>query len=131
MIDRLARANRFAGQVIDAMDELWTVLSYLGPFPDLNSEDLGAELLDFTLMVRWSESDSAPRVIDDYIQYSTEGDYVAAASISGISLLDQSFSRWLDEMRSLAKLAAAAERVLELLGSRLYEEQRCLVRVLV
>jgi PRTRC genetic system protein F len=131
MIDQVAAYDGFASMVVNAMDELWTALQFCGPFPDLRSNETYGELLDLALIVRWDDDDSTGRIVDDYLQYSGEGDYIGAGAVCGIELDDRSLSRWLDGMRSAAILAQAAERVLDLLGSREYEEQRLLVRVMV
>lgn len=132
-VNRAARGDRFATQVLEAMDELWTVLTFCGPFPDLSTNSAGAELIDFTLIVRWSDDDSTGRVLDDYGHFACEGDYIDAASVTAIALddqtLDTSLADWLQKMRAAAMLARAAERVLALLGSREFEQQRLLVRV--
>ncbi|RDU99182.1 PRTRC system protein F [Trinickia dinghuensis] len=129
MIDRVSGYDHFANTVVQAMDELWTVLTFCGPFPELSSPDLYADLLDFTLIVRWDEHDSTGRIIDDYMHFACEGDYIEAASVSTLDLSDLSISKWLQGILATAKLARAAERVLDLLGSNEYEEQRSLVRV--
>jgi PRTRC genetic system protein F len=130
-IERVAHADGYARRVVDAMDELWTVLKFCGPFPDFSSKDTEAELIDFTLLVRWTEGDSAGRILDDYGHYVCDGDYVNAASVTGLHLSDRTIPDWLQQMRSVALLAAAAERVLTLLGSRAFEAQQTLIRVLV
>ncbi|MGQ7939106.1 PRTRC system protein F [Paraburkholderia sp. D1E] len=128
-VQRAAKPDAFAQAVVSAMDELWTVLRFCGPFADHSSPDAGAELVDFTLILRWSEDDSIGRIIDDYGHYAAEGDHISAASVSGLRLSDRSISDWLQKMRASALLAAAAERVLDLLGSMEFEQQRTLVRV--
>lgn len=132
-VNRVARGDRFASELVDAMDELWTALTFCGPFPDLSARHLGADLVDFTLIVRWNEDDSTARVIDDYARFAYEGDYIEAASVTPIRLTDDSdhssLREWLQKMQSTALLARAAERVLELLGSRDFVQPRTLVRV--
>ncbi|MGF6976385.1 PRTRC genetic system protein F [Paraburkholderia sp. JPY465] len=128
-LQRAARPDAFAQSVIEAMDELWTVLTFCAPFADHSSPDAGADMIDFTLIVRWTEDDSINRIIDDYGHYAAEGDHIPAASVTGLRLSDRSITEWLQSMRSTALLAAAAERVLDLLGSMEFEQQRTLVRV--
>lgn len=128
-LERAAKPDAFAKSIIDAVDELWTVLSFCAPFANHSSPDAEAELVDFTLILRWTEGDSLGRILDDYGHYAAEGDYIPAASVCGLRLSDRSISDWLKKMRASALLAAAVERVLGLLGSREFEEQRTLVRV--
>jgi PRTRC genetic system protein F len=128
-VQRAAKPDAFAQAVIDAMDELWTVLLFCGPFADHSSPDAGAELVDFTLIVRWSDDDSVGRIIDDYGHYAAEGDHIPAASVTGLRLSDRSIPEWLQMMRATSLLAAAAERVLDLLGS-VSERAKTLVQVL-
>jgi|GEM_PF-4088985 len=128
-LHRAAKPDAFAQSVINAMDELWTVLTFCGPFADQSSPDAEAERMDFTLIVRWSDDDSVGRILDDYGHYSAEGDHIAKASVTGLTLADRSIADWMQRMRGTALLAAAAERVLDLLGSMEFETQRTLVRV--
>ncbi|SHK36420.1 PRTRC system protein F [Paraburkholderia terricola] len=128
-VERAAKPDAFAQAVVKALDELWQVLQWCGPFADLSSPDAGAELVDFSLIVRWSEDDSVGRIIGDYGHYAAEGDHIPAASVTGLRLSDRSISTWLQQMRATAMLARAAERVLDLLGSMEFEQQQTLVRV--
>ncbi|MDR3386900.1 MAG: PRTRC system protein F [Rudaea sp.] len=128
-LERAARPDAFARAVLIAMDELWQVLRWCGPFADLSSPDAGAELIDFTLILRWTEDDSIGRIIDDFGHECAQGDCIEAAAITGLRLSDNSISTWLQQMRATAMLAGAAERVLNLLGSKEFEQQRTLVRV--
>lgn len=130
-INSAARGNPFASDIVDAMDELWTALTFCGPFPDLSDSHVDADLIDFSLIVRWTENDSAGRIIDDYARYAYEGDYIEAASATPIRVTDgcghASLKEWLQKMQSAALLAGAAERVLTLLGE--HAEARTLVRM--
>lgn len=128
-IESAAKPDAFAQNVLNAMDELWQVLHWCGPFADLSSPDAGAELIDFTLILRWTEDDSIGRIIDDFGHECAQGDCIEAAAITGLRLSDNSISTWLQQMRATATLAGAAERVLDLLGSNEFEQQRTLVRV--
>lgn len=128
-VARAAKLDDFAALVVRAMDDLWKTLVNDGPFAELGSPDAGVELIDFGLIVRWSDRDATTRVIDDYCAHSCEGDYIDSTAVCGLNLNGDGISVWLDRMRATARLAAAAERVLDLLSSQSYGPNQTLVQV--
>src|SRR5262249_50539473 len=97
-----AGKDGFARAVVDAMDDLWEVLTTAGPFADVSSPDAGADLVDFNVLVRWRDDDSVGRVIDDYCHHAGEGDYIEASSVTALSIIDDSIADWLQQMHATA-----------------------------
>jgi len=128
-IQLAAGRDPFVREIVDAMDAVWNIVRFYGPFADVRSEDVGADLIDFGLLVRWSEDDMVGRVLDDFLHHAQEGDYVIASSVTPLKIVGADMADWLKRMESTGMLAKAVERVLSLLAD--FQEPRTLVRVLV
>lgn len=124
-----AGRDDYAREVVEAMDSLWNIVRFYGPFADLRSSDFGADPIDFALLVRWSDDDEITRVVDDFLHQSADGDYVIASAVAPLKIVGDDFAQWLKAMESTALLAKAVERVLALLESRQRQLSRIMVRV--
>ncbi|WP_321799757.1 PRTRC system protein F [Burkholderia sp. BCC1988] len=124
-----AKRDDYAQEVVDAMDALWNIVRFYGPFADLRSEDIGAEPIDFALLVRWSDDDEITRVVDDFLHHAADGDYVTAGSVTPLQVVGDDFANWLKAMESSALLAKAVERVLALFEAHERQLSRIMVRV--
>ncbi|MFT0167531.1 PRTRC system protein F [Paraburkholderia mimosarum] len=124
-----ARRDSYAREVVDAMDSLWNIVRFYGPFADLRSEGFGADPIDYALLVRWSDDDEITRVADDWLQQASDGDYVIASAVAPLKIVGDDFTKWLKQMESTALLAKAVERVLALLECRERQLSRIMVRI--
>lgn len=124
-----AKRDDYAQEVVDAMDSLWNIVRFYGPFADLRNEDIGADPIDFALLVRWSDDDEITRVVDDFLHQAADGDYVTAGSVTPLKIVGDEFANWLKAMESTALLAKAVERVLALFETRERQLSRIMVRV--
>jgi PRTRC genetic system protein F len=121
-----AGKDAFAREVVDAMDTVWNIVRFYGPFADVRNEDVGADMIDFGLIVRWSEDDMVGRVLDDFLHHAAEGDNVIASSVTPLKIVGNDIAEWLKNMESTGMLAKAVERVLSVL-----DHSRTLVQVRV
>jgi PRTRC genetic system protein F len=128
-VRRAASRDGFAREIVDAMDSLWNIVNFYGPFADLRSSDVGADLIDYALLMRWSPDDQLTRVLDDFLHTTSDGEYVIASAVSPLKIVGTDFPRWLKEMESTAMLAKAVERVLALFDERDSRLCRVMVRV--
>ncbi|VWB76798.1 hypothetical protein BLA6993_03631 [Burkholderia lata] len=124
-----AKRDDYAREIVDAMDSLWNIVRFYGPFADLRSEDIGADPIDFALLVRWSDDDEITRVVDDYLHQMADGDYVTAGAVTPLKIVGDDFADWLKAMEASALLAKAVERVLALFEARERQLSRIMVRV--
>jgi PRTRC genetic system protein F len=128
-IQLAAGRDSFAREIVDAMDAVWNIVRFYGPFADVRSEDVGADMIDFGLIVRWSADDIVGRVLDDFLHHASEGDNIIASSVTPLKIVGNDIAEWLKNMESTGMLAKSVERVLSLLSE--FQEPRTLVRVLV
>lgn len=128
-VRRAASRDDYAREVVDAMDALWNVVTFYGPFADVRSNDVGADLIDFALLVRWNGDDQLTRVLDDFLHNASDGEYVIASCVTPLKLVSTDFATWLKEMEATALLAKCVERVLALFESRERQLSRIMVRV--
>ncbi|CAN7264085.1 PRTRC system protein F [Caballeronia sp. LjRoot31] len=124
-----AKRDEYATAVFEAMESLWNIVRFYGPFADVQSADAGADLVDFTLFVRWDHSDAMARVLDDYLQHAGEGEAVVAASVTPINVVGGDLAEWLKRMTSTAMLAKAVERVIGLFKMDEVQPAKTLVEV--
>ncbi|MGX7004156.1 PRTRC system protein F [Caballeronia sp. KNU42] len=124
-----AKRDAYAMAVFEAMESLWNIVRFYGPFADVQSADAGADLVDFTLFVRWDHNDAMARVLDDYLQHAGEGEAVVAASVTPINVVGGDLAEWLNRMTSTALLAKAVERVIGLFNKDEVQPAKALLDV--
>lgn len=129
-VRRAAGRDAFAREVVDAMDAVWNVVRFYGPFADVRSEDVGADLIDFGLIVRWTEDDVTGRVIDDYLHDCSQGDCVVASSVTPLRIVGTDIADWLSRMEATALLAKMVERALALFMREEFDAPKNLLRVM-
>ncbi|MGF6643148.1 PRTRC system protein F [Paraburkholderia sp. GAS82] len=128
-VRRAAARNDYAREVVEAMDALWNVVTFYGPFADVRCDDVGADLIDYSLLLRWHPDDQLGRVMDDFLHSTSDGEYVIASCVTPLKVTGSDFSRWLKEMEATALLAKCVERVLTLFEERDRRLARIMVRV--
>ncbi|CAN7608095.1 PRTRC system protein F [Caballeronia sp. LjRoot34] len=126
-----AGRDPFAREVVDAMNTVWNIARFYGPFADVRSEDVGADLIDFGLIVRWSGDDIVGRVVDDYLHQASEGEYVIASSVTPLKIVGADIADWLKRMESTALLAKAVEHVLSIFDRDEFQSPPARVQVRV
>ncbi|MFM0210408.1 PRTRC system protein F [Paraburkholderia sediminicola] len=130
-ITRAANSDPLAREVVDAMTTIWGIACHYGPFADLRSGDVGADLIDFGLVVRWSEDDVAGRIIDDYAHQACEGEYLEASAVTPLKIVGGDLADWLKHMEATALLAKAVEHLLTIFMRDEFAAPKKLIRVLV
>lgn len=130
-IARAANSDPLAREVVDAMTTIWGIACHYGPFADLRSEDIGADLVDFGLVLRWAEDDVTGRVIDDFGHSATEGDYVEGSSVTPLKIVGNDLADWLKHMEATALLAKSVESLLTIFMRDEFAAPKKLIRVLV
>jgi len=127
-VRRAAARDEFATEVVAAMDAIWNIARFYGPFADVGTGGAGLDAIDIALVVRWTEDDAVGRVIDDFLQYIADGEFLGAASATQLAIVGGDIATWLRQMESTALLAKAVERLLTMLGREEYQA-KTLVRV--
>ncbi|MDR3386851.1 MAG: PRTRC system protein F [Rudaea sp.] len=127
-VKRAAARDEFAAEVVAAMDTIWNVVRFYGPFAEVGTGGAGLDAIDLALVVRWTEDDVVGRVVDDFLQYIADGEFLGAASATPLSIVGGDIATWLKQMEATALLAKAVEHLLTLLGREEYQA-KTLVRV--
>ncbi|WP_144154510.1 PRTRC system protein F [Paraburkholderia sp. BCC1885] len=127
-VRRAAGRDEFASEVVDAMDTVWGIACHYGPFAEVGTAGAGLDAIDFALIIRWKEDDVTDRVVDDFLQYVSDGDCLIASSATPLKIEGGDIAKWLKEMGATALLAKAVERLLSILGREEFQT-RTLVRV--
>lgn len=130
-ITRAANSSPLAREVVDAMTSIWNIACFYGPFADLRSQDVGADMVDFGLVVRWAEDDVAARVIDDYGHHAADGDYIEGSSVTPLKIVGNDLADWLKQMEATALLAKAVEYLLSIFMRDEFAAPRNILRVRV
>ncbi|HEY4295692.1 MAG TPA: hypothetical protein VGM85_04395, partial [Paraburkholderia sp.] len=127
-VRRTAGRDAFAHEVIVAMDTVWGIACNYGPFAEVGTAGAGLDAIDFSLVIRWKEDDITDRVVDDFLQYVSEGDCLIASSATPLKIVGADIATWLKEMEATAMLAKAVEYLLSILGREEFQA-KTLVRV--
>ncbi|MGP8437143.1 PRTRC system protein F [Paraburkholderia fungorum] len=127
-VKRAAAQDEFATEVVAAMDAIWNIVRFYGPFAEVGTGGAGLDAIDLALVVRWTEDDVVGRVVDDFLQYIADGEFLGAASATPLNIVGGDIATWLKQMEATALLAKAVERLLTLLGREEYQA-KTLVRV--
>jgi PRTRC genetic system protein F len=127
-VKRAAALDEFAAEVVAAMDAVWNIARFYGPFADVGIGGAGLDAIDLALVVRWTEDDVVGRVVDDFLQYIADGEFLGAASATALAIVGGDIATWLKQMEATALLAKAVEHLLNILGREEYQV-KTLVRV--
>ncbi|AXL49162.1 hypothetical protein DSC91_000868 [Paraburkholderia caffeinilytica] len=127
-VKRAAGRDEFAAEVVAAMDTVWNIARFYGPFADVGTGGAGLDAIDLALVVRWTEDDVVGRVVDDFLQYIADGEFLSAASATPLAIVGGDIATWLKQMEATALLAKAVEHLLGILGREEYQA-KTLVRV--
>jgi len=127
-VKRAAALDEFAAEVVAAMDTVWNIARFYGPFADVGTGGAGLDAIDLALVVRWTEDDVVGRVVDDFLQYIADGEFLGAASATPLAIVGGDIATWLKQMEATALLAKAVEHLLNILGREEYQA-KTLVRV--
>lgn len=120
-VKRAAALDEFAAEVVAAMDTVWNIARFYGPFADVGTGGAGLDAIDLALVVRWTEDDVVGRVVDDFLQYIADGEFVGAASATPLAIVGGDIATWLKQMEATALLAKAVEHLLNILGREEYQ----------
>lgn len=113
-----AACDEFARQVIGAVDGIVRIVHTNGPFADCGHGESECDSVAWCAWFRWSPSDGAPRILDDWATDAMQGEYIEAATAVPCLPGEQSAATWLTRMRATAKLARAVENLVNLIGER-------------
>ncbi|PQV51012.1 PRTRC system protein F [Paraburkholderia sp. BL21I4N1] len=128
-VRRAAARDDFAREVVGAMDSIWNIVQFYGPFAEVGTGGAGLDAIDLALVVRWQEEDVCGRVIDDFLQYVADSEeLLLASSVTSLKVDGGDIATWLKQMEATAMLAKAVEYLLNMLGRDEFQT-KTLVRV--
>ncbi|WP_454731869.1 MULTISPECIES: PRTRC system protein F [Cupriavidus] len=113
-----AARDSFARKVVQAIDTIVAIVHTGGPFADCGHGESECDSVAWCAWFRWSPTDQAPRILDDWTNEALQGDYIEAATAVPCPPGEQQAAEWLTRMRSTAKLARAIENLVDLIGER-------------
>ncbi|WP_186058894.1 PRTRC system protein F [Burkholderia gladioli] len=130
-IRHIEKWNVFAACVIEACDEIHTIITDGGPFARTDcSDDYGAPI-DYALVLRWTTDDSTDRILDDHFEQESQGDAVDGSCSRIFDLTGNSISTWLRNMKNTGRLARAVEALLKFIATPQHDGEAQQVRIAV
>lgn len=116
-VRRAACRDAFAAAVIEAVDRVMAVIWQRAPLADCSCRDADADAVSWIAWFRWSPSDDAPRLLDDWANQVMEGEFIEAATAICCSKDYTNAADWLARMRNTAQLARAIEPLVDLIAA--------------